>query len=491
MNSAIKTSPRQETRGSSTDLTRSSSKRWYRRASFVVAVLTLIVFLVEMGLTLNGVPFISVVTALICSQHRGYLPPEELAEEDCTQDARVVAETNRFLLVNTVIGSLLTLLVALMFPAAADIYGRKWIFSFCILGMLINNGWSVLMAHIFPNVSVESILWANVAVLFGGGFRVGEALVFTMISDISSDKWRTTWFQIAICGFLLGEVIGSLLGGFLLAKSLWLPLYIGLGFLGAGLAIALSLPETLHMRSQAPAQTSPKDLITRIGQVWSSIRSTFSSLRHRSVYLLIPAASLVIPVSSSALFLMIQVLPIRYRSDYSESSRFQAVSAATNLAVFIVALPLLSYWLRKTAVLRRDRILNTGSSPFLMVGMLIIATAPNLAAAIAGLVIFTLGAGVPGLSRSMIAQVIEKEHLGTLFGLLAVVEQLGFLVFSLSMTGLFQKGLADGGGGSLSYPFYFAFAVLVVVCACSWFARPTAPNAGVRGEAVELESSKN
>ncbi|KAI1639596.1 major facilitator superfamily domain-containing protein [Biscogniauxia mediterranea] len=416
----------------------SPPERWFRRPSSVVAQLTIIVFLVELGLTLNGVPFVSVVTALVCSLHHGYTPPEELTQGYCAKDAGVMAETNRLLMINTVIGSLLTLPLALIFPAAADIYGRKWIFGFCIFGILINNGWAIVMAHLFPKVSVDSILLANIAILLGGGFRVGEALVFTMISDVSDDRWRTTWFQIAICGFLLGEVIGALFGGFLLAKSLWLPLYIGLGFIGTGLAITLLLPETLHVRfrepndQSTPAQPSPRGFVTKARTVWRFVKDTFRSLSQRGVYLLVPAASLAIPISSSSLFLMIQALPARYQSNFTGSSRYQAISALTNLVVFILILPLLSYLLRGKPVLKRDRILNNGSTIFLIVGMLLIATAPSLAAAIASLVIFTLGAGVPGLCRSMIAQVAEKGNIGTLFGFLAVLEQLGFLAFSLS-----------------------------------------------------------
>ncbi|KAI0601234.1 major facilitator superfamily domain-containing protein [Biscogniauxia sp. FL1348] len=467
-------------------------ERWFRRPSSIVAQLTLIVFLVELGLTLNGVPFVSVVTALVCSQHHGYAPPEELTQRFCAKDASVMAETNRLLMINTVIGSLLTLPLALIFPAAADIYGRKWIFGFCIFGILVNNGWAIIMAHLFPKVSVDSILVANMALLLGGGFRVGEALVFTMISDVSNDRWRTTWFQVAICGFLLGEVIGALFGGFLLAKSLWLPLYIGLGFIGTGLAMAMVLPETLRMRPReqnvrsTSGQPRPRGFVTKAKKVWRSVKDTFCSLSHRGVFLLVPAASLVIPISSSALFLMIQALPVRYQSDFTGSSRYQAISALTTLVVFILILPLLSFLLRGKPVIDRDRILNNGSSIFLIVGMLLIATAPSLAAAIVSLVIFTLGAGVPGLCRSMIAQVTEKGNVGTLFGFLAVVEQLGFLVFSLSMTALFQKSIEDGGGYALAYPFYFAFAVVSLACSYSWFAHPRAPMRQ-NEEAIEME----
>ncbi|KAI5926995.1 major facilitator superfamily domain-containing protein [Camillea tinctor] len=467
-----------------------------RRAKFTMFLLAVIVFLVEMGLTLNGVPFVSVVTALVCSQHRGYMPPEQLTQGDCTQDASVMEGTSRILMLNTVIGSLIMIPFALIFPAAADIYGRKWIFNFCIFGILINNAWAFIMAHFFPTVSVESTWLANIAILFGGGFRVAEALVFTMISDLADDKRKATWFQGAICGFLLGEVLGALFGGYLLQKSLWLPLCIGLGFIGAGLAMSLFLPETLHLRPREQNEQStlpqprPKGFVAKIKDILISINNTSRSLSHRGTFLLVPAASLIIPISSSALFLMIQALPVRYRSDYTNSSRYQAISGWTNVVVFLLILPFLSFLLRGKSVIRRDRILNNGSTLFLTTGMLIIAIAPSLAVAIVGLVVFTLGAGVPGLCRSMIAQVIEKEKVGTLFGFLAVVEQLGFLVFYLSMNGLFQKGMADGGGSSLSYPFYFAFAVLAVVCACAWFAHPQAPNAGLNEEAIEMESRK-
>lgn len=41
---------------------------------------------------------------------------------------------------------------------------------------------------------LQLIPTSGLALLIGGGFSVAEAMVFTMISDISNEKWRSVFF---------------------------------------------------------------------------------------------------------------------------------------------------------------------------------------------------------------------------------------------------------------------------------------------------------
>ena len=89
--------------------------------------------------------------------------------------------------------------------------------------------------------------------------------------------------------------------------------------------------------------------------------------------------------------------------------------------------------------------------------------------------VFTLGAPVPGLARALLVRMVRyPAYLGGFFGLLAVVEQTGFLVLGLALAGLFDVALEDGDGSSarLGLPLYVAAGLFVVFAVCLWLARP-------------------
>lgn len=58
---------------------------------------------------------------------------------------------------------------------------------------------------------------------------------------------------------------------------------------------------------------------------------------------------------------------------------------------------------------------------------------------------------------------IMKPHLGGFFGLLAVMEQAGFLFLSLIISQVFQAGLESGGGAWLGLPFHFSGVLFTMI----------------------------
>jgi MFS-type transporter involved in bile tolerance (Atg22 family) len=78
---------------------------------------------------------------------------------------------------------------------------------------------------------------------------------------------------------------------------------------------------------------------------------------------------------------------------------------------------------------------------------------------VAGLTIAALGSGLPTLCRAMLVGMVDKGRAGTLFGVLAVGEILGFLIFGTSMGALFGVGLKTWIG----MPFCLATAAAFLI----------------------------
>ncbi|ORY59458.1 major facilitator superfamily domain-containing protein [Pseudomassariella vexata] len=445
----------------------------------VVATLAIIVFLVQYGLTVSDIPSQVAVQGYICSRYYGNADPALLSPQEC-DDERVFNRLNTISMVSLAVTAVSAILTALLYGTLSDSWGRKKVFLLSIFGLLLSQVWSLGIAKSAPRVPIETISSAGLAVLIGGGISISEAMVFTMISDISHEKWRTTYFQIVICSVLIAEIVGSVTARAMMATTPWPPLYLGLGLVTAGLFMAFVLPETLHMQHsnnnstlrQSSQPVKKNDMKSMLRDVLRSSKTAASCMQNQNIALLVPAAASTLPLATTALTTLTLMIPYRYTETFLESTTLVAVRAATTVAVLIICVPLISYFWQRISPFRRDYTLVKFSSLPLVVGMFIIAASPALSGAIVGSFIFSTGSPVPGLARSMLAQMVEKEHLGRFFGLLSILEQTGFLVVGLSMGGLYSTGLRNGGGPWLGLPFYVAGALFVIVAMCLWIARP-------------------
>ncbi|KAI0134419.1 major facilitator superfamily domain-containing protein [Xylariales sp. AK1849] len=336
------------------------------------------------------------------------------------------------------------------------------------------------MATNVPPMPVNAVSSSGVALLVGGGLSVAEAMVFSMLSDVSTDRWRTISFQVVICSVLLAELVGAVSAELMMnGLSSYAPLWWSLIFNGVGLFLVLFLPETLHMRRTNPLERPESSipilkrrekisLRTTLRDVRGVTKAAWFFMRAPDIRLLIPAATFTLPLATASMSLLSRVIPARSGLTYNDSSTMVIVRAATTIGVLAVALPLVFYFWRRRAPFTRDLTLARVSCLFLFVGMVIIGAVPSLDGTTAGVAVFTLGAAVPGLARSLLSQMIPKSHLGMFFGLLAVLEQLGFLVLGLATGALLEAGVRNGAGAWLGLPFYFSGVLFLIVDICLW-----------------------
>jgi hypothetical protein len=350
-----------------------------------------------------------------------------------------------------------------------------------------------------PNIPIEAVSSAGVALLIGGGVSVAEAMVFSMISDISTDKWRyallhtraalretdipsnrTLFFQIVICSFLLSEIFGSLAALAMIDSSAGTALLASLAFNGVGFLLAVFLPETLHMRRTNPLGRSgspvpPRDRVSfrqSFHELWLSIKTAWWHMRRKQIALLVPAAALTIPLATATANLLARVIPARSDTVWSDSLVMAIVRTVTTILVLVVGLPLIFCCFPRN-VFCRDLTLAKFFGVFLIVGMFVMGGVQSSQGTTAGVIVLTLGAAVPGLTRSLLSQMIARQHLGGFFGLMALLEQAGYLLIGSVMNSLYSAGLSNGGGEWAGLPFYFSGVLLCIVWICLLFAKPS------------------
>jgi MFS family permease len=110
---------------------------------------------------------------------------------------------------------------------------------------------------------------------------------------------------------------------------------------------------------------------------------------------------------------------------------------------FLIVLPLTIRRLDKTwRVAKRDVILSSTWIACATVGTFIVLLAPNLATAIVGFIIATLGYAMPISLRSFLASHFEKSFSGRLFAGITIVETIGGLIGQpLMMAGYYTQGV--------------------------------------------------
>ena len=301
----------------------------------------------------------------------------------------------------------------------------------------------------------------------------------------------------------------------------WLPLYLSLVFILGGAVIAfLFVPETNNWArmpdlallpapgtaltlnavenstNKAAAQTNttlPEDSASVSPHVKPSVRGALGALRHRNVLLLIPGTVLSVPLVSSQIDLLFRLMPVMYDWTLSASALLVSLRSGINIIVIAALLPTLKWILQKRRRTARrttqsddmfvatealasrlqDKSLASGSAVLVFLGFLLVMMVWSVQPVLIGVVLSSLGAGVPMLCRSLIVAEVHTRRLessiGSLFGLLAIMETAAYIVFLLGVGALFSVGIgADSWKG---WPFFAATIIAATVVACLAFAR--------------------
>lgn len=332
---------------------------------------------------------------------------------------------------------------------------------------------------------------SSAALLIGGGQSMAQGMVFAMITDIAPQNkrqvensctnsvhiqrpltlhvHRAIYFNIEMCAIMLGQAVAPFIAAAMMTYSIWLPLLAAPAILTVGGLLIPFIPDTLEMKRynelrekkpgfaeqyflrSLPRQTSSFD---PWATPWSRTRNTaqrsVSFLKTRDVKLLLPCASLVVPVVTAAMNITLRYIPLRFGWTLAKAGMLLGTQTALTILVLVFLLPALGGLWSETRKDKRDLIMARGSIILLVAGLVTLAAGTNVIVPVVGLAVMTLGSAAPALCRaSLVRLAIDKRHsIGQVFGVLAICETLGYMVCTIGLGALYQWCIQSAHLGS-------------------------------------------
>lgn len=314
---------------------------------------------------------------------------------------------------------------------------------------------------------------------------------------------------------MLAQAVAPFIAAPMMTYSLWLPVLTAPGILAVGGFLIPVIPNTLGMRryhemsqTRSSQSTSP-ELFRRLPRQtsnfdpwatpWSRIRDTARAtirlLQARDVKLLLPCASLIVPVVTVNMNMILRYIPVRFGWTLVRTGMLLGARTGLTILVLAVALPLSAWLFSKTRKEKRDLVMARVSIAVLVAGLMTLAAATSIVVAMVGLVVLTLGSAAPALCRASLVRLAARDQghsIGQVLGLLALCEAVGYIVCSVGFGALYQwcihfaqlgTGYTEDVGG-LSIVLYVATAMLFT---CGWMLGFMDVKTFLRSEEANLE----
>lgn len=295
---------------------------------------------------------------------------------------------------------------------------------------------------------------------------------------------------------MAADFFSTALSSYLMSLNPWIPLVIGFGIVMSGMMLMLALPETKHaLPAQQPEEThvemselrtetepkpylhepsaperyhdepdmngdreneppswsipsySHQSFLTKLRANYRFYLKPYLFILSRKPVLLLLTAFLVYRLSRGSSWFLAQYISIRYSWTLAESNFLVACRPTVSIPLFLFGLPYLKSRVlspRKSAT-EKDLWIARASIVCLTIGTLAIGLSPSIAAVIPSMIIQVSGSGFLYLVRSIITTLVERDETARLFTAIEVIQSLGNVIASLTITSVFQVGIRLGG----------------------------------------------
>jgi MFS family permease len=385
-------------------------------------------------------------------------------------------------------------LMAIPYGLLADRKGRKSTLAWGIPGFALNSLITVVVmwfSNIFP---LRTVWLSSLAWLIGGGPVVAFAIIWTMMADVTTELERAElFFQFGIVS-MASEFISGAFSSYLMTMNPWVPFLTGFGIVLGGLLFILLLPETMHAipsggpepsnveLSELSDDAEPKPRFQNEGQyhdesdldtpadhhdhlswsypsqqhpsLWAKCRANYRFymkpylfILNRKAVMLLLSSFLVYRLSRGSSWFLSQYISTRYHWTLAQANMLVSSRPTVSIPVFLWGLPWLKRRVldpRRTAT-EKDLWLARASILCLTLGTLGIGLSPSIATLIPAMIVQTSGSGFMFLARSIITTLVERDETARLYTVIEILQSVGNIVASLSITGVFQLGLRLGG----------------------------------------------
>ncbi|CAK7275359.1 hypothetical protein SEPCBS119000_006652 [Sporothrix epigloea] len=370
------------------------------------------------------------------------------------------------------------LLTGIVWSLAADRYGRKPVLALANIGIALGLAATIAVCR-FPDIFPTRMIW--LCCLFnviGGGGATYIALIYTIMSDITTQAQRLTAF------FYLGSAatVGSLVAGpltfFIMEQAgAWFSIYCGLILYLLTIPISIALPESrskavIKRMVLANAATNNASSASTLWDIKGAWHATVDRLKDVVRILLIGnptvgvllCSTLFTVVGQSAAGLVPQYVTKRFGWAWSESGLLDTVRELTTLVLTAILLPLVSYLLLTKGgmvPLIKDWWIVRGSAVIGVLAYLAMGLSPTSLLFVASMVFKSLGAGMFLVLRSMLTELVDPTHVALLMTASGLFLTISELISGPLLAQLFRLGL-ELGGVWLGLPFFASAAMLTV-----------------------------
>ena len=303
------------------------------------------------------------------------------------------------------------------------------------------------------------------------------------------------FFQFAIVS-MGADFFSTALSSYLMSLNPWIPLVIGFAIVMSGIMLILLLPETKHAlpsrqaeqphvemsdltddtetkhyihepnqpepyhdeadmngdrANEAPSWSIPsyshQSFLTKLRANYRFYLKPYLFILSRKPVLLLLTAFLVYRLSRGSSWFLAQYISIRYSWTLAQSNFLVACRPTVSVPLFLFGLPYLKSRVLnpRHSATEKDLWLARGSILCLTIGTLGIGLSPSIATVIPSMIIQTSGSGFLYLVRSIITTLVERDETARLFTAIEIIQSLGNVIASLTITTVFQIGLRIGG----------------------------------------------
>ncbi|EFQ31901.1 major facilitator superfamily transporter [Colletotrichum graminicola M1.001] len=441
-------------------------------ANTIAALFCVIIGIGSSASGLWVVPSTRLVEDVVCREYYGLLGSGDASaggpidERQCKEDviqSKVAMIFAVYATLQAVVGALAT------FPwgIIADRFGRKKVFSLAVLGMILDQLWFLLLCA-FPKTFPMKALWLGpFFLLIGGGNGVLSAVVFSMISDVTTSENRAKKFMNVHVASMAGNLCAPAIAGWMMERTgPWPVVWVALaGFLSMVFTIHL-IPET---KPAAQAESDPiadgpeadSPVVGAMYHTFHRLRGSLGLLKSPSLVVLVVALLGSYPATESTYQFMNIFASKRYHVSLSQTGYLSSLYGLGTILAILAILPGISKLLaspkapkslRFTNDNERDLFLARISSVALIIGTLTLAASPTIGAFIGGLAILALGAGWGSYVRSLCAVYVDAAHRTQMYSIISLIEMVGLVYTQPMLAGLFRAGMRlEGLGIGLPY----------------------------------------